>query len=585
LQPNSGGTMLTIYFRTLVISLLINALTFAQAQQPTPAQLKAQAELEKKSFALLEEVLADSANLKLPENKLYVNFMLVDLLWKKDEKRARALYKKSNLLFAEYTKTLKLNDHDYSQTFERFQRLREEVIQQLVPRDIALAQEFLLTTKLQNPNGNESQYEINLAGSLANQVAQRDPQKALKLAKESLASGSISPATNCLVALQTEDMPKAVELAQEIFQKLRTITWKNDDDPFQAAMSLFIMVKQQNIDRSESPGLKITSLLNQSDYKELAELILTYGLKIVAEDNQGSKSYLTTNIFSNLDAFEKLVPSKAAEIITKTNYIRPAKSVPDNFYQEFNQFTQRASVPEILAAGKTARGHLQNSYFEQAASKAYQQGNPDLAERILTENFPNQLERKSLLENFAVALASRLEGEEKLEEAYQAIQKIKQNENKFNALISLFSYYRENRNIHQARLILDEAFALIDKELNTRNQLNQTFMVVSRYLEIDIKQGEQLLSLINNRINEITPALIIADKFEGKNISRSGEICFQDESTAVRLLFDYNSVIVPLAKKDFEQAKSLTEQFQRVDLRLVAKLTLLRGLLNQYSHN
>ena len=594
--------MRSIYFRALVISLLFfNSLSFAQVQgrataaqgtaqtqapQPSPEQLKAQAELEKKSFALLEEVLADSVNLKLPENKLYVNFILADLLWKKDEKRARELYEKSKQIFTDYINNLNLEGDEYPQIFEQIQQLRQEVLQQLVNRDVELALDFLRATKLANPYGENSQQELMVEANLANQVAQHDPKKGLKLAKENLAKGLSSSIVQSLFSLQSNDPKGAAELAQAILQKIRTEDLFDNNDSFYAAMSFFHLTNQENKNRVVSPDPKRVPLLSQSEFKELADIILTYGLKAAATNNTQANSNFTSNILNQLEDLEKLFPTKVAELKAKTGIDKSPVTQMTKAYEELNKLTEKASVEEILAAGKKAKKEIQNNYIEQAAAKAYQQGNTDLAGQILTENIKSPSDRKSRLDNYAQSFCYGLLAANKLDDAYQAIQQLKNTEHRLNLLASLIQNYKEKGNKQRVQQLLDEAYSLINKDEETHNQFNQILSIVAQYIEVDASKGVSLLSPISHRLNEIVNASIIMEKFEGNNnASRLGELFFRREGSTINIVTEYNSVLIPLAKNDFEQAKSLTDQFQRTDLRLISKLSLLRGLLSTDSQN
>ena len=82
----------------LCATLLFPALFAAQANETSQQNEKAQKEverrqeLERKSLALLDEVVSGAWSLKLPENRLSVLASAADLLWERDEKRARALF-------------------------------------------------------------------------------------------------------------------------------------------------------------------------------------------------------------------------------------------------------------------------------------------------------------------------------------------------------------------------------------------------------------------------------------------------------------------------------------------------------------
>src|SRR6266498_1056824 len=88
--------------RVLVFAFLTSA--FAQTVPPTqgsiasPAkdskedQEKLQKALEDKALKLLESTLADAQMLKLVENRALFQSAAADLLWTRDEKRARSLF-------------------------------------------------------------------------------------------------------------------------------------------------------------------------------------------------------------------------------------------------------------------------------------------------------------------------------------------------------------------------------------------------------------------------------------------------------------------------------------------------------------
>ncbi|MDQ3374902.1 MAG: hypothetical protein M3521_13575, partial [Acidobacteriota bacterium] len=51
--------------------------------------------LEKKAGALLEQVVVETALLKFPDNRALVTASAGDLMWKRDEKRARQFFRQA----------------------------------------------------------------------------------------------------------------------------------------------------------------------------------------------------------------------------------------------------------------------------------------------------------------------------------------------------------------------------------------------------------------------------------------------------------------------------------------------------------
>ena len=84
-------------FYSLVTVVLVSGFIFAQ-DSPTDSQTekdKAQAEKEKKAVALIEDIAGQISFLKNPDNRALTLASIADLLWKRDEKRARQLFRQS----------------------------------------------------------------------------------------------------------------------------------------------------------------------------------------------------------------------------------------------------------------------------------------------------------------------------------------------------------------------------------------------------------------------------------------------------------------------------------------------------------
>src|SRR5262245_26482208 len=66
-----------------------------QEPQETEEEKKAAKELEKKALGLIDEMVAEAASLKLAENRVHILAGASDILWARDEERARALVRQA----------------------------------------------------------------------------------------------------------------------------------------------------------------------------------------------------------------------------------------------------------------------------------------------------------------------------------------------------------------------------------------------------------------------------------------------------------------------------------------------------------
>src|SRR5215213_3540997 len=101
-SPPLGSKVMTLRLslRSLTLSILLLA-PAAAAQAPQAARqsdeekAKARKELERKALALLDETVQGAQALKLAENRAALRAQAADLLWTRDEKRARALFREA----------------------------------------------------------------------------------------------------------------------------------------------------------------------------------------------------------------------------------------------------------------------------------------------------------------------------------------------------------------------------------------------------------------------------------------------------------------------------------------------------------
>jgi hypothetical protein len=224
----------------LIVLSLASSLS---AQQPSPPQepqqteeeKKASKELEKKALALIDELVAESASLRLAENRVHILTTASDLLWARDEERARALAREAmDQVVAQMREAREKAAQEEGQYSDpRYPRrygptyLRQTVLNMLARRDAKLALEFLQLTRSLRPNDNsrdpgEEQQDKMVEMNLASQIAENDPQTALRMAEEYLDGKLDYQAVNLWSILQRKDPKAASALTEKIISSLKS---------------------------------------------------------------------------------------------------------------------------------------------------------------------------------------------------------------------------------------------------------------------------------------------------------------------------------------------------------------------------
>src|SRR5688500_2630267 len=149
--------MTKVRIRAFIAGLLIfGAAIVVQAQDPatqttpTDAQteeqkLKEKEALEKKAATLLDQIVGEVQLLKLPENRIRVEIAAGDLLWKRNEARARSMFSLAADGIAEMMRSTDGNAQRWAA------QLRQEVVLTAAQHDAALAYQLLATTRSLTP--------------------------------------------------------------------------------------------------------------------------------------------------------------------------------------------------------------------------------------------------------------------------------------------------------------------------------------------------------------------------------------------------------------------------------------------------
>src|SRR5262245_54888824 len=143
--------------RIPIVLLTLFCLNIHALSQSAPHLNSAQGEkplagLEKKIKENLEAAAAESATLKIPENRAFLYFRIADLLWDFDEQGARALIEESRSALSRLVSAPDYNPSN-SQSGYYHQQLRSEIVEALARRDPQLALDFMRGTRPIAPPG------------------------------------------------------------------------------------------------------------------------------------------------------------------------------------------------------------------------------------------------------------------------------------------------------------------------------------------------------------------------------------------------------------------------------------------------
>jgi hypothetical protein len=576
-----------------------------QEPQRTEEEQKAAKELEKKALTLTDEMVAEAASLRLADNRVHILISASEILWGRNEERARALARESmDQVLAQMREAKEKAAQEEGQYFDsRYPRrfntpyLSQTVMNLLARRDAKLALEFLRQMRSLRPNGNsrdlgEEQQEKMMEMNLASQVAETDPQTALRIAEEYLDGKLDYQAVNLWSILQRKDPKAASALTDKIISNMKSQDILSDYNASGFVFTVLSVLRSRAIEMDgarNNPGASNTpqpnSAESQQAYREALEVVASAALKVtvngmINQDDANRARNLLMQIPSYLPDIEKFLPSRSAAVRAKIAQFDNAKyGTPyEKFYAEFGNDLHNKSLQELLALAPKAPQEVRQNVYYQAVQKAIEQGDDESARKIIRENIPDKWQANDLLSNIERRNSERAIGEGKYAEARKSLSRMRTDEQRASTLAGWASAAFAKGDEKSAREMLEEAKALTGSRMETGDQLEAQIAVANAAVNINPDLSFEIADAAIERINRLVSANLELLAFGGME---EGEVRITEGGG----WGGYSGSIIPLfntlAHKDFDRAANLLKHWQSNEVRLMVSLSLAQSILGE----
>ena len=583
---------------SLALLLLLAAPAAAQsvdAQQepaaqsaPTEKEREKQQEVQQRALVLLDEVAADAQTLRLAENRIRIQTMAANLLWTRDENRARAAFKEAVNNLNQLASNV---DADNPQSYNHVHlasMLRQEMLQMVARRDARLALEMLRATRQpesqaasgHSPQTNERYMEQNLAA----QVAASDPKLALQVAEESLSKGLSFELINVFARLQEKDSEAAAKLLTGIVGKVRSENLSINHEAANVAVNLLQSISRQPAPNSPSapnqPAVK-TATIDQQIIRDLMDTVATAALN--APPNN---PHLLSMLQGMMPQVEKYASARGPSLRRKIAEMNRGQDAQSRMGNEFNLLMQNGSLEDVIEAAGKAPPEARSGYYQQAAWKAMGQGDATRARQLINDHISDPVQRSQMLTQIDRDAAWRELGQGKLAEARQLLARLRSSEERVGLLAQMAAMAQGKGDHQMARGLLEEARGLLDSQVINTQQLNSRLQVARSYASLEPAQSFDLIEPIIDRINEVLAAAEVLDGFMGgNNLFRDGELIMQPQNGQLEMIYySFAREIGQLARHDFKRAKDVADRFQRTEARVMALLLVAQGVLAEQSN-
>jgi hypothetical protein len=505
-----GVTMMTKVRITAFITglLILSAATVIKAQDPAP-QLTTDAQTdeqkqkekeagEKKAAALLEQIVGEVQLLKLPENRIRVQIAAADMLWKRNEARARSMFSLAADGVAEMMRSTDGNMQRWAA------QLRQELVLTAAQHDAALAYQLLATTQSLTPTPNPTNNfrrpspDANLEQNLLARVAAIDPKLAAQKAEEALTNGQYpNTLPQVLSALQLQDKEAATKLTAKVVSKLQS---ENMLANVQAeTLALFLLragplpaqtatsgtqgvANQPALNQAGSnqaaPNQAILSsagspVLDGSSFQDLMNTVIDAALRATPQTANNQRGQINARGRGNfgraqnpdqspptdgeleqqnarrllgglqmlLPQIDQYLPSRATTVRNKMTELGIGNN-PRIAFGQINNLMQRGTADSLLAAAPVAAPPLQSRLYQQAAQKALDEGNVDRARQIANDHLDAPA-RDRVLQKVDFQLIAKKVETENMDQLRQTLTNLRSDDERIDLLLQLAAQAQE----------------------------------------------------------------------------------------------------------------------------------------------
>ena len=508
-------------------------------------------ELSKEIFVFLRETSVEVNNLQSLENRISFAAELASLMWFQDEKEARVMFQTVindfRQLLVNYDAQINAlgitptegsfmmpdesSSAQISRKFMKAVTMRQQIATAISEHDAQLALDFFTSTGqvISNPEFRKQidERDAFFETRLLQQIAENDPATALKFARKTLEKGINYETISLLQKIYDKDADKGAEFGQDILAALKSNSTNQID-----LINSILNVGAENFNKMKGKP-KTRPMFSEMALRELAELLAQQILKRPEDDN---------NFEGFLPNIEKFAPARAMQIRQKFK-IKPAKKE-----------TKTASVESVS---------VETEKLEE-----------DSSEKML-ENLQNLGDQK----------LSKEEREKVVANARKEISAIKEPVQKLFALSALASQVSASGDKQLASEIMDEARSFVNFQPKNYMDFMKIWLLASGYSKVDAQKAFPLIEDAVFRINDLIAALFKIGEF----IDVNGEFIEDGEAQVggfggeisreiTRNIGAMDNTIKNLAVADFARTKALTNKFDRQEVRILAKMLVLRSV-------
>jgi hypothetical protein len=229
-----------------------------------------------------------------------------------------------------------------------------------------------------------------------------------------------------------------------------------------------------------------------------------------------------------------------------------------------------------MQAAAVAPQQMQARIYQQAAFRALDDGNTDLARQIATDHLQANA-RDAVMQRIDFReMAKKAEGV-RIDEIRQTLARLQSDGERIDLLLQV-AIDQQKTDPKLTLQLLEEARQMTNRRATSYDNFEQQLKVAHAFAAIEPARSFEVLEPGISHLNELLSAAALLSGFE-INLFRDGELPLQGGSGLTATVTRYGQELALLARSDFERSEMLAGRFQYPESRILARLSIVQGLL------
>ena len=566
-----------------------------EIRQATDQELKARKNFDvvkARGITLLTEIEGLVPQIKSRHTRVRAHIQASQILWETDQKRAAKSMTNAIAELKELIASMDPSDINY-QDYSYVVQLRTEIIQFLAERDPDQALDFLYSTnQLADPVGSNQErmmQESALELTIVDQIALKNPERALQLARKTLKTRFSPNLIGTVMQLQQKNSDLAAELTNEIAARLMGEKLLRNSEAANLAIAL---IRLSSEPKEEGTGDAKTrqSLLPDEKAKELLQKMLdeVSSYSTPSAHNYSPERAAAWNLLAALNTMGPQLDAMSGgsmamvqkKIIDMNGGVNPYVEPPEQSLIGTNP------IEQVIEAIEKAPEEVRESLYLQLAHREMNNGDVARAKQILAEHIANAYSRRQVLSSIEQQAINAALTAGKVEDALRRVGAMRTSRERAGYLSQILGRIGPGHKRTEAMNLLEQARSLLGPSPRAQDeaQMGALFEIARAFARYDVKRSFDIVDPLIEQFNELTAAAQVLEGF-GTEYFQDDELDVQSGNSMGIIATQIGDVLGQLAVINFDRAKLSAEKIRLPEVRLRAYLDIAKETVKAPGEN